>query len=204
MRPWRASSPHSRRSTSTRSASTPARRPRRQCSTTSKSSTIANACTRASATAPRLRRAPAWRRSPCVQPHDALISFLHSQGGSPPRVLPLRLLQPLHLIHLQAAVLRPPAVVARLRHPDRSDRLGHRPLPPLHPPAPRPPAVVARLRPPDRSARLGHRPALAHENLNLPQLGDNLLRRVRLPPRHPSLLRSRRTTLPAGYFYGRR
>ena len=44
------------------------------------SSTIANACTRASATAPRPRRGPAWRGSPCVQPHDALISSLHSQG----------------------------------------------------------------------------------------------------------------------------
>src|SRR6185295_12712221 len=82
-RPWRASSPRSRRSTSTRSASAPARRRRRPCSNTSKSSTIGSVCIRPSAIAPRPRRGPAWKGSPCVQPHDALISPLHSTGGSP-------------------------------------------------------------------------------------------------------------------------
>src|SRR4051812_6528239 len=37
-----------------------------------------------SAIAPRPRRGPAWKGSPCVQPHDALIPHLHSTGGSPP------------------------------------------------------------------------------------------------------------------------
>src|SRR3954453_24235304 len=32
----------------------------------------------------RPRRGPAWKGSPCVQPHDAPISPLHSTGGSPP------------------------------------------------------------------------------------------------------------------------
>ena len=39
---------------------------------------------RPSAIAPRPRNGPAWNGSPCVQPHDALISPLHSTGGSPP------------------------------------------------------------------------------------------------------------------------
>src|SRR3954468_19259391 len=58
-------------------------RRRRPCSNTSKSSTIGSVCIRPSAIAPRPRRGPAWKGSPCVQPHDALISLLHSTGGSP-------------------------------------------------------------------------------------------------------------------------
>ena len=41
-------------------------------------------------------------------------------------VLRLKILQPLHLIELQAAELGPPAVVRRLRHPDRPHRVSHR------------------------------------------------------------------------------
>src|SRR5919112_583960 len=48
------------------------------------SSTIGSACIWPSATAPRPRRGPAWERSPCVQPHDALIPPLHAEGGGPP------------------------------------------------------------------------------------------------------------------------
>ena len=47
------------------------------------SSTTGSVCIRPSAIAPRPRRGPAWKGSPCVQPHDALISPLHSMGGSP-------------------------------------------------------------------------------------------------------------------------
>src|SRR5215218_9270902 len=66
-----------------------ARKRGRPCSNISKSSTIGSVCTRPSAIAPRPRRGPAWKGSPCVQPHDALISPLHSTGGSPANVWPL-------------------------------------------------------------------------------------------------------------------
>src|SRR3954470_19228105 len=65
------------------SASTPARKPGRRCSTTSRSSIIGNGYTRPSAIAPRPRRGPAWRGSPCSRRHDVLIPPLHSPGGSP-------------------------------------------------------------------------------------------------------------------------
>ncbi len=48
------------------------------------SSTTGSACTRPSAIAPRPRRGPAWKGSPCLQLHDALIPPLHAEGGSPP------------------------------------------------------------------------------------------------------------------------
>ena len=40
-------------------------------------------------------------------------------------VLLLQNLQPLHLVQLQTAKLRAPAVVGRLRHPDRPHRVRH-------------------------------------------------------------------------------
>src|SRR3954452_16550962 len=46
---------------------------------------------------------------------------------SEPGILRLELLQPLHLIALQTAILGAPAIVGDFRHPDRSDRLRHRP-----------------------------------------------------------------------------
>ena len=48
---------------------------------------------------------------------------------APPGVLPLQLLQPLHLVQLEPAELLPPPGVGRLGHPDRPDRGGDgRPL----------------------------------------------------------------------------
>ena len=41
------------------------------------------------ATAPRLRRGPAWRRSPCVRQPDILIYSIHSKGGGPTSSSPL-------------------------------------------------------------------------------------------------------------------
>src|SRR5690606_14682712 len=46
-----------------------------------------------------------------------------------PHVLTLQLLQPLGLVHLQAAIFLAPAIVGLLRHPDRPDRLAERPTP---------------------------------------------------------------------------
>src|SRR4051794_24082298 len=83
MRPWRASWPRSKQSGSMRLGSAPARRRGRRCSSISRCSTIGSACTQPWATAPRLRRGPAWRRSPCVRQHDILIAPLHSKGGGP-------------------------------------------------------------------------------------------------------------------------
>src|SRR4051794_25980799 len=48
-----------------------------------RSSTTGSACTRPWATAPRPRRGPAWKGSPCARPRDVLISSLHSSGGAP-------------------------------------------------------------------------------------------------------------------------
>jgi hypothetical protein len=39
---------------------------------------------------------------------------------------PLEFPQPLHLVQLQAAELRPRAIARRLRHADRTHRIGHR------------------------------------------------------------------------------
>ena len=44
---------------------------------------IGSACTRPRAIAPRPRRGPAWKGSPCSKPHDLLIPSLHSQGAGP-------------------------------------------------------------------------------------------------------------------------
>src|SRR4051794_36116571 len=48
-----------------------------------RSCTIGSACTQPWATALRLRRGPAWRRSPCALRRDILISSLHTTGGGP-------------------------------------------------------------------------------------------------------------------------
>src|SRR4051794_39095012 len=85
MRPWRASSPRSRRSTSTTPASAPAPRRGRRCSNISKCSITGSGYTRASATAPRPRRAPTWKGSVRVRPRDVLIPPLHSPGAGPER-----------------------------------------------------------------------------------------------------------------------
>ena len=53
---------------------------RRPCSTTSRSSTTGSVCIRPWTIAPRPRRRPAWKGSPCSQPHDALFSPFHLQG----------------------------------------------------------------------------------------------------------------------------
>ena len=71
-------------------------------------------------------------------------------GLPKPPVLRLQLLQALHLVELQPAVLRPPAIIGRLSHPNRPDRLGHR-------------------------------LALCRKHFDLPELGDDLLRRAPLP-----------------------
>src|SRR3954467_7097824 len=89
MRPCRASSPHSRRSTSTTPASAAARRHGGRCSNTSKCSIIGSGYTRASATVPRPRPVPAWEGSACAQPRDVLIPPLHSPGAGPERLLDL-------------------------------------------------------------------------------------------------------------------
>src|SRR3954465_9868291 len=83
MRPWRASSPRSRRSAFMRPGSAPARRRGPRCSSTSRYFTIGSACTRPWDTEPRPRLAPAWRRSPCARQPDVLISPLHTKGGGP-------------------------------------------------------------------------------------------------------------------------
>ena len=46
------------------------------------------------------------------------------------------------------------------------------------------PAIIRGLRHTNRSDRLGHRLALARHHLNLPELRNNLLRPMRLLPRH--------------------
>src|SRR3954470_7961629 len=48
-----------------------------------RSSTTGSACTRPWATAPRPRRGPAWKGSPCARPRDVLIPPLHSSVGGP-------------------------------------------------------------------------------------------------------------------------
>src|SRR3954447_8877313 len=96
MRRWRASSPRSRRSTSTTPASAPARRHGRRCSSTSKCSTTGSGYTRASATAPRPRRAPTWKGSACVRPRDVLIPPLHSPGAGPGEDDPAKLVALAH------------------------------------------------------------------------------------------------------------
>src|SRR5215210_5641433 len=47
------------------------------------SCTTGSACTQPWATALRLRRGPAWRRSPCALRRDILIYPLHTKGGGP-------------------------------------------------------------------------------------------------------------------------
>src|SRR3982751_4607163 len=83
MRPWRASSPRSRRSAFMRPGSAPARRRGPRCSSTSRCFTIGSACTRPWATEPRPRLAPAWGRSLCARQPDSLISPLHTKGRGP-------------------------------------------------------------------------------------------------------------------------
>src|SRR3954453_23037449 len=96
MRPWRASWPHSRRSTSTTPASAAARRHGGRCSNTSKCSIIGSGYTRASATVPRPRPVPAWEGSACAQPGDVLIPPLHSPGAGPELPAHLAFLEVVH------------------------------------------------------------------------------------------------------------
>src|SRR4051794_34537842 len=49
--------------------------------------TIGTGCTQPWATALRLRRGPAWRRSPCALRRDILIYPLHTKGGGPKWIL---------------------------------------------------------------------------------------------------------------------
>src|SRR3954468_3993019 len=90
MRPWRASSPRSRRSAFMRPGSAPARRRGPRCSSTSRCFTIGSACTRPWATEPRPRLAPAWGRSLCARQPDSLISPLHTKGAGPQVLAHLR------------------------------------------------------------------------------------------------------------------
>src|SRR3954451_11679548 len=83
MRPWRASLPRSKQSGSMRLGSAPAQTRGRRCSSISRCSTIGSGCTQPWATALRLRRGPAWRRSPCALRRDILIYPLHTKGGGP-------------------------------------------------------------------------------------------------------------------------
>src|SRR3954470_17257792 len=83
MRPWRASLPRSKQSGSMRLGSAPAQTRGRRCSSISRCSTIGSGCTQPWATALRLRRGPAWRRSPCALRRDILIYPLHTKRGGP-------------------------------------------------------------------------------------------------------------------------
>src|SRR3954454_8955788 len=83
MRPWRASLPRSKQSGSMRLGSAPAQTRGRRCSSISRCFTIGSGCTQPWATALRLRRGPAWRRSPCALRRDILIYPLHTKGGGP-------------------------------------------------------------------------------------------------------------------------
>src|SRR4051812_5682915 len=84
MRPWRASLPRSKQSGSMRLGSAPAQTRGRRCSSISRWFIIGSGCTQPWATALRLRRGPAWRRSPCALRRDILIYPLHTKGGGPP------------------------------------------------------------------------------------------------------------------------
>ena len=53
------------------------------------------------------------------------VNLIVRDGAAEPGVLSLELLHPLHLIRLQPAKLTAPAVVADLRHADRTDRIGN-------------------------------------------------------------------------------
>src|SRR3954453_8081681 len=87
MRPWRASLPRSKQSGSMRLGSAPAQTRGRRCSSISRCFIIGSGCTQPWATALRLRRGPAWRRSPCALRRDILIYPLHAKGGGPIFVL---------------------------------------------------------------------------------------------------------------------
>ncbi len=65
------------------------------------------------------------RQTRCVRPfRNGLLKRQVRHRLAKPRVLTLELLQPLHPVELQAASLRPPAAVRRLRRPDRPYRPG--------------------------------------------------------------------------------
>jgi transposase InsO family protein len=67
----------------TTSASAPAPRPGRRCSSTWRCSTTGSGCTRPWATVPRPKRALTWKGSACARPPDVLIPPLHSPGRGP-------------------------------------------------------------------------------------------------------------------------
>ena len=64
--------------------------------------------------------------SPCRFLQDELVEGEVRDGLPQPGILKLQLLQPLHLVQLQAAVLLPLPVIRHLRHPDLLDRFGSR------------------------------------------------------------------------------
>ena len=102
--------------------------------------------------------------------------FLQRQVSHHPAQAPVLLLQDLQPLHLVQL---------------QAATLGSRP-------------AACRLRHPNRPHTFGHRLALSHQNLNLTQLGDDLLRLL-MPARHPSRFRVATETLPpAEHFQGGR
>jgi hypothetical protein len=64
--------------------------------------------------------------SPCRLPQDELVEGEVRDGLSQPGILQFKLLQPLDLVQLQAAVLLTPPVIGHLGHPDLPHSAGHR------------------------------------------------------------------------------
>src|ERR671916_3009863 len=104
-----------------------------------------------------------------------------------PRVLRFQLLQPLHLVRLQAPELPPPAVVGHFRHADRADRLRHR-LPLRHQDIHLPQLGHGLLRPVLLARHLGPPPVRTHTSGRTASEGeDQAERRAHDYKRHGTL-----------------
>ena len=73
-----------------------------------------------------VRRRAGLSSLPVLPPSGWLVQSEAGNGLPKPGIFKLQLLQPLHLIQLQAAIFLPPRVVGHLGHPNLSNRIGHR------------------------------------------------------------------------------